>query len=263
MQRPIAIVSVVLLSCTNAMAQDLPPSQPADHGALMQAGDRAYEAGDLHAAIRNFTRADSAASSFSTRVRLARAWNDQATELFASGQPREAKLAAETASSISEELIALAPLEAEAWFYLAAAKGTQALFARGREKVRLGAGVEEHCLRALAIDSTFALPHIALGIYYREIAELSRLERFVARSLFGSIPRNSAGKALLHSRRAVELAPELRVAHYQLARTLEAFGKEGAARVVYSNALQHPPQNARDRRNEATIRRVLVEPAIE
>lgn len=209
--------------------------------------DTLYRQGELRASISCYEQL--AESSLEYRIGLVRSWNDLATEEASLADREKAFRTAEYATKLAQDVVADYPGSAEAWLYYAAASGNMALFAGSREKVRLGHSVEAYCFRALELDPDFALPHIVLGVYYREIAELGPILRSLARLLYGSLPQNSHDKALHHLALAVSIAPELRVAWYQLGRTQEAFDLPEAALSSYSASLLTEPVNARDIRN--------------
>lgn len=223
-------------------------------------GDLRYASFDTEGAIKHYIKAfESGEENADVLIRLARAWNDAANDLKSEGHDEEARRAVKNALKFAELLTVNFPSRAESWFYRAAATGNLAVFSKGRTKVKIGRKVEEYSLRAIKLDSAYALPHIALGMYYREVANLNRLQRIVANRLLGGLPSRPSERALKHLERAVSLNPSLPVAHYQLAKTREALGLRHKANPHFIAAYSLPPMNSRDRRNAATARKIVRE----
>jgi len=243
--------TLFILSLPAARAQNPTPAwHEPDAGHLLSLGDVRYAAFNTEAAISAFERAHAIdPENPEILVRLARTWNDRAGDLYATGDERGARAASREAMSHADRLVAKHPEDARSWFYLAASTGTLALFSDGREKLELGRRIEETCRRSLDLDSTYALPHIALGMYYREVAELSRLRRFVANRLLGGLPDQPQRRALIHMATAERLSPDLPVIVFQRARTLEQFGRRDEARDAYGRFVSMEPMNSRDYRN--------------
>lgn len=217
---------------------------------LMLIGDARYAAFDTEAAISAFEEAHALdPSNQDVLVRLARSWNDLAGDLQAAENEDGARTASRTAIAYSERLTTDYPEDARSWFYMAASTGTLALFTDGREKLELGLRIEEYCRRSMDLDSTYALPHVALGMYYREVAELGRVRRFLANRLLGGLPDKPHRRALVHMAVAERLSPDLPVVVFQRARTLEQFGYDDEAAEAYRRFVRMRPMNSRDYRN--------------
>jgi tetratricopeptide (TPR) repeat protein len=90
-----------------------------------------------------------------------------------------------------------------------AAKGQLSLIEGPRTRAQLGAQVAREARALLALDSTYASAHNALGRVYMEVASLSWMERLGARVLMGGdvVGQATWENAERHLRRAVELQP--------------------------------------------------------
>jgi tetratricopeptide (TPR) repeat protein len=125
------------------------------------------------------------------------------------------------------------PDKAVAQFWAAASYGNLALLKGGKEKVRLARNLERDAKRAIELDPSFAPPYVALGIYYRELAELGWFLRQFAKILVGSIPPGSKEDSLRMLQKAVELSPGDVLAQYELGRTYESMGRRKEAADQY------------------------------
>lgn len=228
--------------------------------AAIARGDAAYARLDNAAAVRAYDEAlamSGAPHSFDLLARLSRTLNDYGLDLWAAGKDAEGEAVFSRAVDYAEELTERFPNRAESWFLLAAGYGNISLYKGGREKVRLGRGVEEHCLQSIRVDPAFSACYAVLGIFYREVAELNWVERTVANTLLGGIPRGSYELSEQMLRKAVTLQPVIPLAHFELGRTLLKAGKEAEARRYLGDAITMPPISTLDVRNAQEARRLL------
>ena len=128
--------------------------------------------------------------------------------LFEEAMRRALRLTAEHADS------------AESHYLLALAKGQMALFAGGKQKVRMSHEIKISIDRAIELDPGHSEAFVVRGVYYYELATLNRALRLFARILFGGLPAGTLADSRADLERAVELDPEDISAHYNLARTL-------------------------------------------
>ncbi len=150
------------------------------------------------------------------------------------------------------------PDSAVAHFWAAASHGNLALLKGGRQKVRLARHFEGDAKRAISLDPDFAAPYVGLGIYYREVAELSWFLRQFARLFAGSFPGGTREDSLRMLERAVELTPEDVFARHQLGLTLESLGRKDDAVREYERALALPNKEPRDEKEKAEARERLA-----
>jgi tetratricopeptide (TPR) repeat protein len=124
------------------------------------------------------------------------------------------------AESLARAAIALEPRGAKGHAYLAIALGKRALLEGGKRKVRLAHEIKAEADTALALDPHEDLAHHVLGVWNREIVELSGVLRFFASMLYGGLPRASLDEAIAHLRTAAESHPDVIPHHVELGITL-------------------------------------------
>lgn len=162
---------------------------------------------------------------------------------------------------LAQALKADYPDRAETWLLLAIANGSAAQFRSGREKVRAGWDIEAYCKEAIRLDPSFPLPYIALGKFYGEIAGLNWFIRQIAQALYGRIPKGSYEQSLEMLDRAIELDPNVSIAHYERGVTLFHMKRDAEAEAAWRRALELPPMTTRDVQHNRRIRRRLgIEP---
>ncbi|GAB5518742.1 MAG: hypothetical protein RhofKO_09930 [Rhodothermales bacterium] len=227
------------------------PAQEADAFAqALERGDAAYATFDNAGALEAYTDAYRlSATDFEVLSRMARTYGDLAQDYLANNQRGTAKETFETAIRYADELMQHHPERAEAYFFQAATRGNLALFAGGKKKVEIGRDVEANIQRALDIKPDYALAYLAYGMFKREVADLSWVQRNVAKLLFGDVPSGSKDEAADLLQQAVQHDPSLTRAHFELAITLEQLGRKQAAIEAMQAALALPDLTREDQRN--------------
>jgi tetratricopeptide (TPR) repeat protein len=224
---------------------------------LLSAGDSALTRLDLAAATTAYTQAHRRApGNYEAAWKLARALADQATlTKDADDQERLCR----QAESLARAAIALDPRGTKGHVFLAIALGKLALFVGGKRKVRLSHEIESEADTALALDPNDDLAHHVLGVWNREVAELSGFLRFFAKVLYGKLPTGSLGAALDHLGKARSLHPEVIPHHVELGLTLAAAHRYREAEQELEGALQMPTSWVTDDTYRAKARTALVD----
>jgi len=174
---------------------------------LLAAGDSAIARLDLDAATAAYREAHRAApQSYEAAWKLARAIADRATLTPNAADQRRL---CQQADSLARAAVALNPGGAKGHAFLAVALGKQAIFVGGKTKVRLSREIKAEADRTLALDANEDLAHHVLGVWNREVVEVSGILRFFANTFLGGIPKASLEDALGHLRKAAELRPDV------------------------------------------------------
>jgi len=252
-RRSLFLLLLLLPGIPHAYAQFaqslLPDTTVSDFLAL---GDARYADFDNPGAMALYQRAAKRVPhNFDVLMRLARTMNDTAKDLLAAHNKKAAERVMDRAVAVVDTMQARFPDRAQTYFYLAATYGNLALFKGGKSKVRIGRAVEQFARRAIALDSTYALPYIALGIFYREVAGLSWIQRTFAKLLFGGVPEGSREDAVRMFEQSLALDPDINLTHFELALTYRAMKKNDAAIAELRNVIHLPPFTTQDRRNQA------------
>ncbi|HLE56085.1 MAG TPA: tetratricopeptide repeat protein [Rhodothermia bacterium] len=188
---------------------------------------------------------------FRTLSGLSHAENMLGMDLLAMRDRDGAEAHFQRAIDAAERMGELYPDSASTHFNLAGAYGNLALVKGAKAKVRLGRDVERYAQRALEIDSTHSDALTVLGVFYREVAILSWMERLVARTLFGGIPSGSLETSESYLRRAIEHDPASAWAMYELGQTLIEMDRPEEARGAFQRLAGLEPRNSQDLRNMA------------
>jgi tetratricopeptide (TPR) repeat protein len=214
-------------------------------------GKELHDAFDYAEAAREFEEAHRLApDGFEALEWLCHVYND----LGHGASGSEAEAFYRKAADYAEALRRGHPHRAEGYFWVAAGYGNLALFKGGRDKVRLARDVEENAKKAIALDPDYAPPYVALGIFYREVAELSWVLRAFAKMLYGGLPKGTREDSEEMLRRAVELDPTDVLARYQLGLTLLSRDRDEDAAGEFRAVLALPVAEAEDRKDQADAR---------
>ena len=128
----------------------------------------------------------------------------------------------------------------------ALAYGSTMPFCSVTDKIKTGKLVRDHALRAIALDSSFAMPYVILGIFEREAAQLSWISKTLVRLVFGESIDGSLDKSEHLLRNALALDPANSYALYELHWTYKAMGDSAHAIEALRDVIQINPHNARE-----------------
>lgn len=222
---------------------------------LTQGADR-YARGDLDGARAAYEQAlASAPSSFGILHRLSRV--ESAMSEHAGGEQARTLVAA--AIEHAREAVKVAPDSAAGHLELAVALGRQALKEGPKTQLSLAREIKSEVDRALAIDSGLGRGWHVLALWNRRLASLNLVERAVAKTILGGVPRGATMEnAVADLRRAVELEPAYVNHRLELGRTyLQLKRREEAAREL-ERAVSLPPSGPLDLRYQSEARELLA-----
>lgn len=140
----------------------------------------------------------------------------------------------------AERAVKADPSDANAHAYLAAAYGSVAMFAGGKEKVQLANRIRDALDVALKLDKRNQVAHTIYGTWHREVAEVSWVERKLANMFLGSMPDGSLDQSMRHFRQAIAEGPDVLRHRYELGLTYIAADRDKDAAASFRAALKCP-----------------------
>ena len=149
------------------------------------------------------------------------------------------------------------PDEDDIYLLLGLSYGNSSRYASGKDKVRLARDVENNFSKMLELRPDYAPPYIGLGIYYREVANLNFLLKFMVKKILGGLPDGSLEDSKEMLIKAVELAPDKVFTHYELAITY--LDLEENEKVIYhlQKVLELPSTDHLDSIKKKTATKIL------
>lgn len=137
----------------------------------------------------------------------------------------------------AEEAVRSDPRNANAHALHAAALGSLAMFAGGKQKVKMTYQIRDALDRALAIDQANVIAHTIYGTWHREVADVGWVERKLADVFLGGLPKGSFELSVRHLKSAIRSDPGMLRHHYELGLTYEAMDQPLRAAAAYRAAL--------------------------
>ncbi len=215
---------------------------------LLNKGDEAYNKFNNIEAINYYEKAyRQTPDNYDVLFRLSRTYNDAGEELKDLNKKDEAESYMNKALDFSQKFVEQYPDSAAAYSFLAVSYGNVALFKGSKEKVKYAHKVEDNAKKAMSLNPDFYLPYLILGIYNREIASLSWLERTFANAFFGNVPQGSYEASKKYLTKALEIKPELVDATYELAKTYGELDNEEKEVELLQKVLKMPNHSFRDK----------------
>jgi tetratricopeptide (TPR) repeat protein len=186
--------------------------------------------------------------------RLANSWINEGDALDGA----KAEACYTRAIACAEEAIAADASNANAHAMHAAALGSLAMFAGGREKVRLTHRIREALDRALALDGSNQIAHTIYGTWHREVADVGWIERKLANLLLGGLPDGSFDASVRHFKAAIRKDPTILRHHCELGMTYAAMDRPDLAAASYRTALACRDSWSTDQRRRTAMRKFLA-----
>jgi tetratricopeptide (TPR) repeat protein len=196
-------------------------------------------------------------TNYDALIGLARVKTTQAKDLLDEDRVKDAESLVRESVDLADTIARLFPSKAATQFQLAASYGNYALYRGGKAKLEIGRSVETYCLRAIELDPSFAPPYMVLGIFYREISELSWVERTVASTLFGGVPKGGKKKSEQYLQEALERDPNLVMAWDELGVTRLALNDMAGAEIAFRTAISLNPESTNDIASQKRAQQML------
>lgn len=121
------------------------------------------------------------------------------------------------------------PEEAPCHFAKALAIGRMSEITGNRDRIRKSKVVKNHVDKAVELDPEFTRAWHLMGVWHSEVSNLSRGEKFAARTFMGGLPRASNEKAEEAFQNALEMRPGSILIHLDYARHFKRTGEKDRA----------------------------------
>jgi tetratricopeptide (TPR) repeat protein len=185
--------------------------------------------------------------NFDVLLRLVKTYNAAGEEYYEYRNRTEAEFYINKALEIADKFRNKYPDSSSVYSYFAMSNGNIALFKGGKEKIKYAKLVEQNAKKSISINPNAYLPYIILGIYYREIAGLSWLEKAFANTFLGGVPDGTYEESEIMLKKALSFDSTMIVANFQLAKTYRQMDNEPEERILLQKVLKLPIRDFRDK----------------
>ena len=210
---------------------------------LIQKGDDFYDKWDHRNALVEYMNALKIDSTdYEILWRISRAY----TELGEKIDERVRESYYQNAMKYAEKAVVANADGVEGHFRKAVALGRLALFKGGKTKIELSKGVKEEIDIVKQLDPDYDLAYYVIGRWHREISNLSRILKALAKVIYGGVPEASNEKALENFNKAIELKPDFIEYRLELGRTYMMLKQWEAAREQFTKCGELPSMEEDD-----------------
>src|SRR5690554_360892 len=231
---------------------------PNDYQTFLKKGDELHKKFDNINAAKQYEEAYKLApGDYYVLQKLTMVYNDlgeEYVELSRRSNEEKGKSLREEAKKYIDKAIHYAELlqkkfpdSADVYTYLALSYGNIAMFRGSKEKIKLAHQVKDNAVKALQMNPDNYIAYVILGIYNREVGNLSFLERLFANAFFGDVPEGSFEEAIEMFNKALKILPNTIVPTYGLARTYRYMGEYEKEKEMLQKVLKYKVQNFRDK----------------
>ena len=163
----------------------------------------------------------------------------------------------ENAIKYAREAIKVNKTGFEGHLYLSNSMGKLSDLVGSSDRVKLSREIGPEAEKAIKYNPADYEAYMILGIWHRDIASASGLEKSLAKGLFGGLPEASLEESETYLKKAVELKPEFIEPHYELALTYKKLKEKDLAKKQLAEALKCPISGARDEEIKKKVQRAL------
>lgn len=150
-----------------------------------------------------------------------------------------------SARSYAQQALKINPSSAEANFVMAFAMGRMVIVSSGEEKIKAVKEIKTYAEKCLQLDpNNFKAYHI-LGRWHYEVSDLSSLEKWLVKVMYGSLPPASLKDAIANYEKSRQLDPGLSVNYLELAKCYHRKDDDKKA-IEYLNELLKLPNRMAD-----------------
>lgn len=219
-----------------------------DYRSFIVKGDEHYARFENMNALKQYEEAYKLAKNdYEVLLKLTRTYNDVGEEFKELQKRDEAEKYINKAVEYAELFKSKFPDSAAVYTYLALSYGNVAMFRGGKEKVKFAQKIKSNLDISMKKNPDHFLPYIILGIYNREVASLSWIEKLFANTFFGELPEGSYEESEKLFLKALNLEPDMIVATFQLARTYRRMEREKEEISMLKKVISLPMRDFRDK----------------
>ncbi|MES2734353.1 MAG: hypothetical protein V4714_21575 [Bacteroidota bacterium] len=143
--------------------------------------------------------------------------------------------------------------------WLGAALGNIAMYEGSRSKIKLCNSIKLELERALVLNPKDDVALSIMGSFYRALGNISWLERTLANTFLGALPKGNFSDGELALKKAIQLSPSTMRHWFELGLLYRDWGKEALASKTFQSAQQLPILMGSDKLRLSRIKLILAE----
>ena len=181
--------------------------------------------------------------------------NSELVDVTSDDKQKEA--CAQTALKYAKRAVEKAPNSSDAHLSLAIASGKITDFVDNRTKMEYSRVIQREAAKAVQLNSKNDLAYLVLAKWNFEMSNLNPILRGIAQMIYGQVPPSSQVKAVEYFKKAISIAPNRIVHHFEHAQALDRMGKKEEARAEYQKVLQLTATDREDREDQREAAKAL------
>ena len=150
-----------------------------------------------------------------------------------------------------------APNNSEANFSMAMSKGRIALVSSGEEKIRAIKEVKAYADKCIQLDPQNFKGYHVLGKWYYEVSDLNFLEKWLVKTMYGSLPDATLMDAIRCYEKSRQLNPSFLLNYLELAKAYKRNEEDDKARRLLQQLQVLPPTASDDPKIKALGKKML------
>jgi tetratricopeptide (TPR) repeat protein len=231
-----------------------------DYKSLLKEGDEYSRKFDNYNAVKKYEQAYSLAQDdFEVLCKLAKGYNDLGEELVNLKKNSEAEAIINKAVNTAEKLQKKYPGKGQTYTYLAWSYGNIAMFKGNKEKIKYTNKIGENGRKAIKMNPGDPIPYLIMGIFYRELAGLSWVERAFANTFLGHVPEGSYEDSEKMFKKALQINPNAITVMYNLSKTYRKMDRKNEETALLHKLLNTSNTDYRDKYSKAKAKQRLAE----
>jgi tetratricopeptide (TPR) repeat protein len=171
--------------------------------------------------------------------------------------PAAKKTLGQMALDLARKAAGKLPDDSDARVTLAAAYGKLCPLVDPKTELEYSKQVYAEATRALKLNPDSDFGHLILAQWNYQMSFLNPVLKALSAVVYGKVPPASKEQAIVHYKRAIELAPERIIHHAEFAKALDVMGDTAAAREQWLEVTELKPVYAQDRRYQEMAYRRL------
>jgi tetratricopeptide (TPR) repeat protein len=157
----------------------------------------------------------------------------------------------------AERALKVNPNNSEANFVMAISMGRMALISSGEEKIKAVRDVKTYADKSVKIDPNNFKGYHVLGKWHYEISNLSSVERWLVKVVYGAFPKSTLNDATKYYEKSMQLNPSFLLNYLELAKVYKQKDQPEKARQLLNQMEKLPPKTSDDPKIKGLGRKLL------